>query len=88
LEEDHWEQPGNLFRKMTPEQKRFLLENPARAIDEASQDVLERRVANCRRADPAYGDGVSRALKHTLLETSRRHGPGKTGDNHGKGLDY
>jgi hypothetical protein len=24
---------------------------------------MERYVANCRRADPAYGDGVARALK-------------------------
>ena len=24
LEDDHWEQPGNLFRKMTPEQKQLL----------------------------------------------------------------
>jgi catalase len=88
LEEDHWAQPGNLFRKMTPEQNQFLFENTTRAIDGASQDVLDRHVANCRRADPTYVDGVSRALKHTLFETRLHHGPGKTGDNHGKGLDY
>ena len=61
--DDHWEQPGNLFRKMTPEQKQLLFANTARAINGASQEVLERHVANCRRADPAYGDGVARALK-------------------------
>ena len=63
LEDDHWEQPGNLFRKMTPEQKQLLFDNTARAINGASQEVLDRHVANCRRADPAYGDGVARALK-------------------------
>jgi catalase len=63
LEDDHWEQPGNLFRKMSPEQKQLLFDNTARAINGASQEVLERHVANCRRADPAYGDGVARALK-------------------------
>src|SRR3981189_1614191 len=63
LEDDHWEQPGDLFRKMTPEQKQLLFDNTARAINGASQEVLERHVANCRRADPAYGDGVARALK-------------------------
>ena len=53
LEDDHWKQPGNLFRKMTPEQKQLLFENTARAINGASLEVLERQVANCRRADPA-----------------------------------
>jgi catalase len=36
---------------------------PARAINGASQEVLDRHVANCRTADPAYGDGVARALQ-------------------------
>jgi catalase len=70
LVDGHWEQPGNLFRKMTPEQKQQLFENTARAINGASQEVLERHVANCRRADPAYGDGVARALRLDLLETA------------------
>ena len=70
LEDDHWEQPGNLFRKMTPEQKQLLFDNTARAIKGASQEVLERHVANCRRADPAYGDGVARALKLNALQAA------------------
>ena len=70
LEDDHWEQPGNLFRKMTHEQKQLLFDNTARAIDGASQEVLERHVANCRRADSAYGDGVARALKLKVLKTA------------------
>lgn len=67
LEDDHWEQPGNLFRKMTPEQKQLFFDNTARAINGESQEVLERHVTNCRRADPAYGDGVARALKLKVL---------------------
>src|ERR1700678_4382980 len=70
LVDDHWEQPGNLFRKMTPQQKELLFENTARAINGASQEVLERHVANCRRADPTYGDGVARALKLGVLQTT------------------
>jgi catalase len=62
LEEDYWEQPGNLFRKMTPGQKQLLFDNTARAINGASQEVLERHVANCTKADPAYGRGVAKAL--------------------------
>jgi Catalase-related immune-responsive len=46
LEDDHWEQPGNLFRKMTLEQRQLLFDNTARAINGASQEVLERHVAN------------------------------------------
>src|SRR6202163_29132 len=70
LEDDQWEHPGNLFRKMTPEQKQLLFDNTARAINGASQEVLERHVANCRRADPAYGDGVARALKLNVLKAA------------------
>jgi catalase len=62
LEDDHWEQPGNLFRKMTREQQELLFDNTARAIRGASQEVQERHVANCRRADSAYGRGVAEAL--------------------------
>jgi catalase len=70
LEEDHWEQPGNLFRKMTAEQKQLLFDNTARAMKGASLEVLERHVANCKKADPAYGEGVARALRLDVLTTA------------------
>lgn len=47
---------------MTPAQQQVLFENTARAINGASDEVLRRHVENCRRADPAYGEGVARAL--------------------------
>ncbi len=62
LEDDHYEQPGILFRKMTGEQRQTLFENTARAINGASEEVLRRHIENCRRADLAYGQGVARAL--------------------------
>jgi catalase len=55
---------------MTPQQKQLLFDNTARAIKSASQEVLERHVANCRSADPAYGEGVARALKLKVLTTA------------------
>ncbi|HTF72225.1 MAG TPA: catalase-related domain-containing protein [Edaphobacter sp.] len=55
--EVHRDHESRRFRKMTPEQKQLLFDNTARAINGASQEVLERHVANCRRADAAYGDG-------------------------------
>jgi catalase len=67
-DDDHWEQPGNLFRLMTPAQQQVLFENTARAMGDARQHIKERHIANCFRADPAYGEGVARArgldLKH------------------------
>ena len=61
-DDDHWEQPGNLFRLMTPAQQQALFDNTARAMGDARQHIKERHVANCLRADPAYGEGVARAL--------------------------
>ena len=62
VDEDHWEQPGNLFRLMTPAQQQALFENTARAMGDAREHIKQRHVENCTRADPAYGAGVARAL--------------------------
>ena len=62
VDDDHWEQPGNLFRLMTPAQQQVLFDNTARAMGDARQHIKERHIANCLRADPAYGAGVARAL--------------------------
>jgi catalase len=62
LVDDHWEQPGNLFRKMTPQQKQLLFDNTARAINGASKEVHDRHIGNCSKADPTYGEGVAKAI--------------------------
>jgi catalase len=62
VDDDHFEQPGNLFRMMTPAQKHALFENTARAMGDAKLHIKQRHVANCMRADPAYGAGVAKAL--------------------------
>src|SRR6266850_2400230 len=62
VDDDHWEQPGNLFRKMTAQQQRLLFENTARAMGDAKLQIKQRHVDNCTRADPAYGTGVAKAL--------------------------
>jgi catalase len=64
-EEDsnYYEQPGNLFRSMTPEEQQRLFANTARAIDGASEPTVERHIQNCTLADPAYGEGVRRAIE-------------------------
>jgi catalase len=68
VDDDHWEQPGNLFRKMTPAQRQALFENTARAMGDARPHIKQRHVENCTRADPAYGAGVARALGITTQQ--------------------
>ncbi|WP_434421738.1 catalase [Nannocystis pusilla] len=62
VDEDHWEQPGNLFRLMTSAQQQALFANTGRSLGGASLEVQRRHVVNCTKADPAYGAGVARAL--------------------------
>ncbi|MEQ8294729.1 MAG: catalase [Roseovarius sp.] len=62
VDEDHFEQPGNLFRLMTPDARQRLFENTARSMAGADRESQLRHVENCRRADPAYGAGVAAAV--------------------------
>jgi catalase len=62
VDDDHWQQPGDLFRKMIPRQKQTLFENTARQVGAAARHIQERHIANCAKADPAYGAGVAKAL--------------------------
>jgi catalase len=62
LDEDYYSQPGDLFRLMTPAQQQVLFENTARAMGDADIAIKQRHIANCNKADPAYGAGVARAL--------------------------
>lgn len=61
-DEDYYSQPGALFRLMTPAQQQVLFENTARSLGGAPVDIQRRHVANCAKADPAYGAGVAKAL--------------------------
>ena len=40
----------------------MLFENTARAIGGAPREIKQRHIANCTKADPAYGEGVAKAL--------------------------
>jgi catalase len=62
VDDDFFSQPGALFRLMRADEQQRLFENTVRSLGSASQAVKERHVANCHRADPAYGDGVARAI--------------------------
>ena len=62
-DEDYYSQPGNLFRLMTPDKQKLLFENTARSVGGASKQIQQRHIANCTKADPAYGAGVAAALE-------------------------
>ena len=70
VDDDHWEQPGNLFRLMSPAQQQLLFDNTARAMGDAPPHIKQRHVENCRRADPAYGAGVAKALGLDLTKAA------------------
>ena len=59
---DYYEQPGKLFRVMTPEQQEALFGNTARAMHGVPREIQIRHIYNCSKADPAYGKGVADAL--------------------------
>ena len=47
---------------MNPQQRQTLFDNTARQIGGAARHIQERHIADCAKADPAYGEGVARAL--------------------------
>ena len=47
---------------MSPAQRQILFDNTARSAGGAAKHIQERHIANCTKADPAYGAGVAAAL--------------------------
>ena len=47
-----------------------LFENTARSIGDAPREVQLRHIRNCFKADPAYGEGVAKALGIAASEAS------------------
>ena len=63
---DYYSQPRALFLLMTKEQQTVLFENTARSLGDASDEIKQLHVENCRKAHDDYGDGVARALKGSV----------------------
>ncbi len=59
---DYFTQPGKLFRLMNKDQQEALFGNTARAMGDAPEEIKLRHIGNCLKADPAYGQGVAKAL--------------------------
>lgn len=61
-DDDYYSQPGALFRLQDDAQKQRLFENTARAMNGVPEFIKRRHIDNCLKADPAYGQGVAKAL--------------------------
>lgn len=62
VDEDYYSQPGALFRLMTAEKKELLFGNIGRHMAGVDEAIQRRQLEHFRRADPAYADGVAKAL--------------------------
>jgi catalase len=59
---DDTTQAGDLFRLFDAGQRERLFGNIAAAMQGVPAEIVARQIALFRRADPAYGEGVARAL--------------------------
>ncbi len=66
VDEDYYSQPGNLFRLLTPDKQQLLFDNTARGMGDAPDEIKYRHIGHCYKADPAYGEGVAKALGLSL----------------------
>lgn len=57
-----YKQPGDLFRLFSNEQKQRLFQNIAEAMDGVSREIIDRQLEHFHKADPAYAEGVKKAL--------------------------
>jgi len=62
-EDDDFSQAGALYRLMSEEEKKRLIDNIASSLAQVSRpDVVERSIAHFRNADPDYGRRLTEAL--------------------------
>ena len=63
-EEDYYSQAEALFRIMDDNQKAQLFNNIAGGLSTANASIQQRMLAQFAKADPAYAEGVRKALDH------------------------
>jgi len=68
VDDDYYSQPGNLFRLMTDDEKARLFANIGRHMADVPEEIQRRQLEHFRRADPAYAEGVAKALGLALRE--------------------
>ena len=60
---DDYTQAGNLFRLFDDAQKQRLFSNIAQAMQGVPQDIIDKQLVHFDKADPAYGNGIRKALE-------------------------
>lgn len=73
-DDDYYTQPGKLFRLMKPDEQQRLFENTARNMGDAPDFIKIRHIQNCLKADPAYGEGVAKALGISMSDVEAAAG--------------
>ena len=68
--DDYYTQAVDLLRIMRSEQQKALCENTGRAMGDASEEIKNRHISNCMKADKKYGEGVATALGIPLSKIS------------------
>ncbi|MCY1366422.1 Catalase [compost metagenome] len=65
-ENDHYTQPGNLFRLLVPEQQQNLISNVVGAMSGIEgpkrMEIINRQLCHWFRADPRLGMGIAQGL--------------------------
>ena len=61
-EPDYFTQPGNLFPLLSADEQQVLFENTARNMQGVPDEIKLKHICHCMQADPAYGQGVAKAL--------------------------
>lgn len=60
--DDHYSQPGDLYRLMNADQKNQLIDNLVRAMKPIPKTIQIRQIGHFYKADPNYGAGVAKGL--------------------------
>ncbi|MGI6169954.1 MAG: catalase [Christensenellales bacterium] len=61
--DDNFRAGGNLYRLMTEDKRKLLIENTADDIAPTTKNIKYRHAVHCFLADPEYGERISKALE-------------------------
>ena len=61
-EDDCFYQAGDLYRLMTEDKRRLLIENTARNIAPVTENIKYRHASHCYLADKEYGERLAKEL--------------------------
>ena len=67
-DEDYFTQPGDLFRLMTSDKQKQLIENTARNMENVSKEIKIRHIKHCLKADKNYGTGLAQAMNIAMTD--------------------